>query len=480
VKKKGRIASNVISLGIGQIASAGLGFILNASLGRWLGPSDFGVFFTIVTICGFFGFAIDWGQSAYVIRELSRGRSDEPEFLGSAMLIGALGSVCAAMLAIAFALLAGYDKRIIYLAPLAMLIGIPLTLYQRFAYLFRAKDLMHIDVVVSLVGRALTVAATLAFLQFGGGVTEAVLAQCAGGMGCLAIGTYIALTRGFELGAPTFKALRELISAGAPIVASSMVAGLQPLIEVLMLSHLAGPVVVGWYGAARTILGLLFSPALILTTATFPELSRASLVSTEFRLVLEKTLRPLLAVAVAASSGLYLFSHHLVAIIYGRGHFEQTALILQLAAIFFPTFFLGAFFGNAVTVIGKTHELAVVAWTNLTAMAILNWFLIGICQVQYHNGAIALVITSGLTELLVVLSYIALLPRGAVGKATLLNIVRAGITSICTIASLSAVQSLDVWFLGPLFVVTFTVVALVVKLILPSDLLVALSYARRG
>jgi hypothetical protein len=88
--------------------------------------------------------------------------------------------------------------------------------------------------------------------------------------------------------------------------------------------------------------------------------------------------------------------------------------------------------------------------------------------------------SSGLTELLVVVSFVALLPKGAVGKAIFLNILRACITSICTIASLSAVQSLEVWFVGPLFILAFTLVALATKLILPSDLRVVLNYARRG
>ena len=479
-KKNGRIARNVISLGVGQIASAGLGFLLNAALGRSLGPSDFGVFYTILTISSFVGFAIDWGQNPYVIREIARGRPDEPEFIGSAMLVGAVGSACAAVMATALALSGGYDQRIVYLAPLSVLLGIPSILYVRVGYLLRGKDLMHVDVMIGIAGRALTVAATLAVLQFGGGVGEAVLAQCVGGAACLILGALAAIKFGFKINAPAYKILHELVWAGAPIVASSMVAGLQPLIEVLMLSHLAGAAVVGWYGASRTILGLLFSPALILATASLPELSRASLIVTELRRVLDITAKPLLAAAAFFSSALYLFSDHLVAIIYGRGHFEQTSLILQLGAVFLPVFFLGALFGTTATVIGKTKAVALVAWTNLLTVAVLNWFLIGVCQDRYNNGAIALVISSGMTELLVVASFVALLPKGAVGKTTLLIVARACITSICTVALLSSVQSLDLWVVAPLFVLAFAVVALATKLIVPSDFLVVLNYARRS
>jgi O-antigen/teichoic acid export membrane protein len=479
-KKNGSIGRNVIFLGIGQIASTGLGFILNAVLGRLLGPSNFGAFYTILTITSFVGFAVDWGQNPYVIREMARGRSDEPAFVGSALLIGAVGSLCAAVIAIFLALASGYDARIIYLAPVSVLIGIPLALYQRFSYLFRGKDLMHVDVAISITGRALTVLATVAVLQVGGGVGGAVVAQCVGGLACLIIGTFIALKLGFKFSAPTYKLLRELVWAGAPLVASSMVAGLQPLIEVVLLSHLAGPVVVGWYGASRTITGLLFSPALILATASLPQLSRVSHVVGEFRRVLETTARPLLAAAAFCSSGLFLLSHQLVTIIYGRGHFEQTGVILQVAAVFLPLFFLSTLFATAAAVLGKTKELAIIAWTNLAAMALLNWFLIGVFQSQYQNGAISLVVSSGLTEIFIMASYMALLPKGTIGKATFYNIARALIAAVLTVVCLFAVQSLEIWIVGPLFVVVFTVVALATKLILPSDFMVVLKYAKRN
>jgi O-antigen/teichoic acid export membrane protein len=478
-KKNGPIARNVLFLGIGQIASASLGFILNAAIGRSLGPSDFGVLYTILTICSFVGFAIDWGQNPYVIREVARGRPDEPAFIGSAMIVGTVGSVCAAILAAFIAWLSGYTQQIVYLTPVALLIGIPSTLYGRLGYFFRGKDLTHIDVMAGIAGRAITVIATIAVLQLGGGVREAVIAQGVGGTACLIVGVFVAFKIGFIIKAPTRKLLHELIWAGAPIVASSMVAGLQPLVEVFLLSHLAGSVVVGWYGASRTILGLLFSPGVILATASLPELSRASLVPSEFRRVLESTTRPLLAAATFSSSALYLFCHQIVAIIYGQGHFEETSLILKLGAIFLPTFFLAFLLGTALNVLGKTKELAIITWTNLIIGAALNWFLIGFCEAHYNNGAIALVISSGLTEFLVVASFIVLLPKGAFGRSTLLNVVRAAVAWISTVASITLVQSLPIWLAASFFLVAFTAASLMSRLILPSDFSIALNYVRR-
>ena len=56
-----------------------------------------------------------------------------------------------------------------------------------------------------------------------------------------------------------------------------------------MLSAFAGPAVVGWYGASRTIYGIITSPAVIVLTATFPELSRASLSLPDLRRMIDAT-----------------------------------------------------------------------------------------------------------------------------------------------------------------------------------------------
>jgi O-antigen/teichoic acid export membrane protein len=476
LKKSGLLARNVIYLGIGQVLSTALGFVLTAALGRTLGPSDFGVLFTVLTICAFLGFVVDWGQSIYVIREIARGRSDEAEFMGSALLIGAVGSACAAVLAIAIALGAGYDKRIVLLAPLAVVVALPSSLCQRFCSLFRGKDRMDLDVIVGIVGKALTLAATLVTLHLGGGVLEVILAQCVGGFASLVAGAFIALRLGVKIKAPVSSAMRELLWSGAPIVALSLVTALQPFTEVLILSTLTGSEVVGWYGASRTIFGIINSPGLILATAAFPVLSRAS--EPDLLRVLESTARIMLVVAAFASSGLYLFADQAVSIIYGHGHFEQTSTILRASAIFLPTFFLGYLVANAMFAIGKTKEFAFVGWIKLIIAATLNWFMIGVWQDHFGNGAVALVITSGLTEIFVVFSVIPMLPRGAISQATLLNIVRACIASICTVLPLSAMQPLELWFLAPLFALAFFMAAMATRLILPNDLRVALNFVR--
>ncbi len=60
----------------------------------------------------------------------------------------------------------------------------------------------------------------------------------------------------------------------------------------------------------------------------------------------------------------------------------------------------------------------------------------------------------------------------------MLNGVRACIASLCTVVPLSMLQPLGLWYLTPLFALLFAVTAMVTRLVLPSDLRLAMEVAR--
>src|SRR5262249_46784986 len=138
----------------------------------------------------------------------------------------------------------------------------------------------------------------------------------------------------------------------------------QPFIEVIVLSKLVPPEVVGWYGAARNIMGVLFAPAVILGTASFPELSRFSDSVPYLRYTIRATLRPLLGLGALAAVGTFLFADAAVNLIYGP-HFNPAVAVLQIFAPVFPLFFMDILFANAITALGKTKEIALVKVLNV-------------------------------------------------------------------------------------------------------------------
>ncbi len=472
------LVRNFSHLAIGQIASTALGILLSALLGRALEPAQFGVLYIVFAITAFVSVVVDWGQGIYLLKEMARGRIDEPELIGSALLIRLATIVFSSVTAVSVALALGYNSQIVALTLLAVIAAVPATMYAPFGYSFRGKDRMDIDAFANIVGKAMTLVATAIALSLGGGLTEVILMQGVGGISVLLVGAIAAWRLEIAVKAPMVKAIRELLRHGAPIAAFSLVTASQPFVEILLLSVLTDPAVVGWYGASRTIFGVIISPATIVVGAVFPELSRVSRSLPDLRRVIDASGRVLFIAAAFMSSALYLFADHMVAIIYGHGRFEQTASILRVNAIFIPLLFFGLLFAVVMVIVGWNKAMAAITIVKIAFCVVLSWLLIDYWQQRFGNGAIALVIIVGVAEIAVIIACWTLLPRGAVGSTTTLNLVRACIASFCTVAPLSMLQPLGLLYLTPLFVLLFAVTTMVTRLVLPSDLRLAMEVVR--
>jgi O-antigen/teichoic acid export membrane protein len=472
------LVRNVSHLGIGQVTSTALGILLTTVIGRALEPAQLGILYIVFAVGAFVGFIVDWGQTTYLVREMARRRGDEAELIGSALVIRLATIVFSSVLAVVITLALGYSGQIAALMLLAMIAAVPATLFVPFDCSFRGKDRMDIDAFANVVGKAMTLVATAVALHFGGGLREVILMQGVGNISTLLVGIVAAQRLGIIIKAPVMKVVRELLRHGAPLAAFSLVMATQPFLEILQLSAFAGPAVVGWYGAFNSIFGIVSSPAIILIGATFPELSRASLSLPDLRRMIDATGRVLFIAAAFTSSALFLFADDMVAIIYGHGRFEQTASILRVGAIFVPLLFFVLVLASAMNAVGRNKAMVIISIVRVSLCVILNWLLIGYCQQRFGNGAIALVIIAGVAEIPATIAFLILLPSGAIGSTTTFNLARTYIASLCTVVPLSMLQPLGLLYLVPLFALLFAVTAMVTRLVLPSDLRLAMEVAR--
>lgn len=477
-EKKGTLLRNVMHLGSAQIATIIMGFFLTATLGRSLGSAEFGVLYTVLAISGFASVAIDWGQATYLVREAARGRPDQAELIGSALLMRTLGTGVATILAALIAYAFGYDRTIVSLAPLVVLVGFPASLYQPFNCIFRGNDRMDVDAIVGIVGKAMVLAATLLVVYRGGGLTHVILAQGVGSIASLLVGGTIARRAGIAVKRPKVLLLRELWRGGAPIVVFGLAFSLHSFVDTLMLSRMTNSAVVGWYAAAGTILGIIIAPASILSAASFPALSRASRSVPDLRRTLADTARVLMLVAGFAAAGLFVYADHLVAIVYRQGQFDQASSILRVSAVVLPLLFVGFLYGNAMTAIGKTNEVAAMKVVSIVLGAGLNWYLIELCQRRFGNGAIALAITGGLLELFAVGCFLVFLPRGVVSRSSLYLFSRAAFAALCTAVPLLLLQHNPLWQSVPVFTLVFLVISSALGLILPADINYVVGYSK--
>ena len=364
----------------------------------------------------------------------------------------------------------GYDSRTEFLTLLAVVCGLSLALAQPYSYIFRGRDRMDLDATVTVAGKALTVAVTVPAVLLGGGLPVVLLMQAVGGAGALLVAVLLARRIGLRAQRPERRILQKLASGGAPIALFLVVSAVQPFLDTIVLSKLVSPEVVGWYGAARNITGVLFAPALILATASFSELSRVSGSTPDLRRALRAPLKLLLGLGALAAVGTFLFADVAVHLIYGRGHFDPAAAVLQAFAPVLPLFFIDILLGFAIIAAGKTKELAAVKLLSVTVSTGLAILLIPVCQARLGNGGIGSVLAFGSSEVLMLAAFLWLLPRRVVDCSALLDFLRAATAAGGTVVVLSALPSMTPWLSVPACIAVFMGLALVNGLVLRTDL----------
>ena len=397
-------------------------------------------------------------------------REDSGQLLGGALAFRAAVAFVAALAAAVLMKVIGYDSRTEFLTLLAVVCGLSLALAQPYSYIFRGRDRMDLDATVTVAGKALTVAVTVPALLLGGGLPAVLLMQAVGGVGALLVAVLLARKIGLKAKRPERGILQELANRGAPIALFLVVSAVQPFIDIIVLSKLVPPEVVGWYGAARNIMGVLFAPALILATASFSELSRVSGSTPDLRRVLRAPLKLMLGLGALAAVGTFLFADVAVDLIYGRGHFDPAAAVLQVFALVLPLFFIDILLGFAIIAAGKTKELAAVKLLSVAVSTGLAILLIPVCQARLGNGGIGSVLAFGSSEVLMLTAILWLLPRRVVERGALPDFLRAAAAAGGTVGIFRALPSMTPWLAVPACIAVFMALALANGLVLRTDL----------
>jgi O-antigen/teichoic acid export membrane protein len=461
-------ARNALALLAGQVASTALAIVLSAALGRSLGADDFGVYYLITTLAAFAYVFAEWGQPLFVIRAAAREPPRSGELLGSALALRAAFTLAVTVPAGLATWALGYGARTTGLAVALMVALLPMFLAQGYGMVFRARDRMGREAAVSVFNKAMGLGLTLPALALGVGLAGFVAAQAVAGVAALALAVHFYR----RLGAPSLRVSSrvacELMAAGAPILAMSATIALQPYLDAVILTKLAPAAAVGWYGAARIIMGTLTAPAIILATAAYPRLVRAS-GTPGLPGEVRAALRPLLALAALAGAGTYLFAGTVVDLVYGSAGFGPTATILEVFAPGFFLLFLDVLLGHIIYASGHGTGFAVAKILSVAAGTTLNLLLIPVFQRRYGNGGIGVVVAFALSELIVFAGALLALRRGTFRRVMALDFARALGAAATTVLVVRAVPA-PPWIALPLCLAVFAAASLALGLVGGGDL----------
>lgn len=473
------IARNAFKLVLGQVTTTALALVLSATLGRSLGATDFGVYYLITTMCVFAYVFVEWGQPFFVIRHVAREPLRSGELLGTALALRAAFAVVVTIPAGLTAWALGFDVRTIWFSVFLVLANLPLCLAQGYGMVFRARDQMGRDATVSASNKAIALAVTLPALALGTGIPGVIFAQAVAGAAALGVARKLHGHLGTQPLRVSSDTARELVAAGLPILAMTAATAVQPYLDAILLSKLAPVNVVGWFGAAKNILGTLMAPAVILGAASYPRIARASADPASLRREVRSAFRPLLWLGALAGSGTYLFAGAVIDLIYGARGFAPAATILEVFAPGLFLLFIDILLGSIIYACGGGTGFAIAKIVSVVVGTGLDILLIPFFQNRYGNGGIGVVVAFALSEFVVFAGAMMALRRGTLDSATALDVGRALGAAGITVLLFRLIGPVSPWLGIPLCVGAFAAASLALGLMGPRDLTVFMALVRR-
>lgn len=464
------VSRNAAHLVLGQAGTTALAVLLGAALGRGLGAAEFGLYFVFTSMAAFAFVVVEWGQGQHIVREVACRPDAAGSLLGGALAIRAGGALAAAAVTgVAAATLFGHDRRSSLLAAGMVLTLTPYFLAQAYGAAFRGRERMEYDALVSVLNKLLTLALVLGALAAGRGLPGVLAAQGAAGAAALAVAVRLGGRLGVRAQRVTVAVARELVVNGTPIVAMSLAIAAQAYVDAVVLTRLAPPHVVGWYGAAKNVLGTLVAPASILGAAAFPALSRAAHDPARLRAELEAAMRPLLVLAGAAGVGTYLLADVGVAVVYGRAHFGPAAAVLRAFAPGLFLLFIDVLLGSVIVAAGRAGALAAAKVVNVVAATALELVLVPWFQVRHGNGGIGVVVAFAASELIMFVAAVLILPRAALSARLFADLGRALLLAAGTLLVAVAIPPRAPALAAAAAAVTFAVLATSLRLVRRAD-----------
>jgi O-antigen/teichoic acid export membrane protein len=400
-----------------QVVASLIAMATMVVVSRTLGDAEFGRLYLALTLTYIVGLAVDFGLSQVVTRAVARDRGlARPYFVRAALVVGAMG-VCLYFLTLGFAVALGYTPEVQSLAAIFAFLIVAEGFSQILGALFQAHEQMLVPVLARVTVNAISLALVVPLLLNGHGA-HAVAAVIVIAAVLRAALQAVAVRRleGFRLPAPPPPPWRGLLRAGLPFLAAQELGLFAYRVNVVILGRMASEATVGWYGAATRVMEALNFIPLLLTTATFPVLSRLWVNSqSEFGVTVRKTLDLVLVIAVPVTIILFTLAEDIVGALFTLQSYAPAVPILRIQALSLALMFVDYLLVCALMAIGKER-----VWIGILAAAcvlnpVLNWVLIPAADAQYANGGIGAALATLLAEVFVMACALRALPAGTFG-----------------------------------------------------------------
>jgi O-antigen/teichoic acid export membrane protein len=449
------VLRNTAYLSIAELVCVPASVLVNAVLGRYLGPIDLGSIYLASTIAAVAILIVGWGHSGTLPAAIAVDRHSAGTLLGSSIGWRVVASV------FAYALLALGGKAFGFTSTQQWALGLVFLCHAILSIVAACQDAIRgferTDIAaVSRVGSQLiSTVLVIPVLLAGGRLRLALLAQ-AMAAGLVLLGVLRALKPiGITRVAFDRNAWRQLMKSGTPFVFFQLALVLQPNVGAFYLAKLASREALGWYSVAARLVGFLLVPASALIGALYPTLCRLRVSDQEGFLSTSRAAITSVSIVVApVALGCALYPDIGVSI-FGRAAFRPSEDILRVFSIQLLLIYFTMPLGTILLASGNQRRWSLVQLGCVMVSAILSPLLIPRFQASHGNGAIGLAIADSTAELLVVASGIVMVPKGVLDRGLGKTLALTGLAGAAMAGAALALRSLPSLLAAPLAVLAY-------------------------
>ena len=329
-----KLVGNSISIFANRVVQSIATFVLTVGIARILGPFELGQFMLASAYYFLFMTIGSQGLKVLFARELSRNPEQAPHYLGNGTWLQlALCLVCYGGLALLVRVLPySHDTAAAcYILGLAI---IPFSLSNVTEALFQAFEKLHLMAISTVPIYIIRVVISIILMKLGYGVITICWVQVISEVLVLVIEWILILTLVKPAWRINWQFMKNTLRMSRSFMVIEGVSIVQTRLQAVLLSLLAGEVVVGLYGAINQ----LTQPFQIIThsliVAIFPTMSKSTALGAERqRQITQRVLELLLLVALPTIVILFFLGDQILVFLYRNPEFALGADALKITAV---------------------------------------------------------------------------------------------------------------------------------------------------
>ena len=474
----GRIVKNIRVMLVGQLITWSIGLVWVIYLPRYIGDTDMGRYAIAMAIWAIMSSIINTGTATHLTKEIARSPDKADQLLGTALIQRYIVFLICCVPVAAYVYFMQYSKETVLLICIVAMTMPGTHTIVVLNSIFQGREVMQYIPLVEIFMKGLMLIISLVFMLMGLGIAEIAAASIVSSG--IAVAIQFAILRNYMPIRLTWDSAlsSDMFRRSWPYGVSSLVLIIYGEIDKLVMPIMVDERTVGWYSIAASLAATLIFIPNILTTAVFPALARgASQADDSASRILRKSLDVALITGVPIGFGLAIVANPLVELIY-QSKFPQSGPVLSVMSITLIFTYIATVLGRFLVASDRTNKWTLAMIAGITLAFPLNFVLIPWTEQMFGNGAIGSALRLSLTEFLMAIFALWMLPSGTLTRdnaSVALRILAAG-----------GVMVAACWFVRDMFIVipvlvgivTYTLMILALRILKPEDIDMVVSATR--